>query len=56
MSAMGNLVIDIWEMLEEGRTPFYIAKVLDVPISFVYEAMEMNSETDSYSPFETINS
>ena len=58
MSKMAELEIEILDMLSEGETPVYISKVLDVPISWVYEAMEADSEsnTEVYSPFETVNS
>ena len=51
MSAMKELVIDVWDMLAEGETPQYISKVLNVPISFVYEAMEIpdpDGNTEAY--------
>lgn len=59
MSRMATLEIEILDMLSEGETPVYISKVLDVPVSWVYEAMESEPEesnTEVFSPFETINS
>ena len=62
MSAIKELVVDIWDMLAEGETPQYISKVLNVPVTFVYEAMELDEDVDSksntevYSPFMTVNS
>jgi hypothetical protein len=52
---MSDLQIEIFDMLADGETPSYIARVLDIPISWVYEAMSMNEDTD-YSPYCTINS
>lgn len=62
MSATKELIVDIWDMLAEGETPQYISKVLNVPVTFVYEAMELDEDVDSesntevYSPFVTSNS
>ena len=60
MGAMKELVVDVWDMIAEGETPQYISKVLNVPISFVYDAMEIpdpdQEESEIYSPYETINS
>ena len=62
MSAMKELVVNIWDLLAEGETPQYISKVLNVPVTFVYEAMELDEDVDSksntevYSPFMTVNS
>ena len=56
MSAMSTLVLDIWELLEEGNSPQYIAKVLDVPVSWVYEAMEMDDFIEEFNPNNTVNS
>ena len=60
MGAMKELVVDVWDMIAEGETPQYISKVLNVPISFVYDAMEVpdpdQEESEIYSPYETINS
>jgi hypothetical protein len=60
MSATKELIVDVWDMIAEGETPQYISKVLNVPISFVYDAMEVpdpdQEEVEIYSPYETINS
>ena len=62
MSTMKELVVDIWDLLAEGETPQYISKVLNVPVTFVYEAMELDEDVDSksntevFSPFMTVNS
>ena len=62
MSATKDLIIDIWDMLAEGETPQYISKVLNVPVTFVYRAMELDEDVDSkgntevYSPHNTVNS
>lgn len=37
MGKMKNLVMDIEQMLIDGRMPDEIARALDVPISWVYE-------------------
>lgn len=59
MSKMAELEIEILDMLSEGETPVYISRVLDVPVTWVYEAMESDpdkSNTEVFSPFDTFNS
>ena len=56
MSAMSDLSLDIMEMLEQGMATGAVAHALDVPVSWVYEAMEMAMEAETMSPFETVNS
>lgn len=59
MSRMSEISIDIYELLDEGKHPTYIAKVLQIPLSMVYDALETypeESNTEVYSPFETVNS
>jgi hypothetical protein len=57
MSKMAELYTDIEEMLGKGTHPSTISAVLDVPVFFVYDVVEsIQSETEEYSPFKTINS
>ena len=56
MSAMSDLSLDIMEMLEQGMAPGAVAHVLEVPISWVYESMEMAMEAEAMSPYVTVNS
>ena len=60
MSNMSNLSIEIGDMLESGYLPVTIARILEIPITWVYETAdtEIAGEdiTDELSPFETINS
>ena len=42
MSVVKDLVLDIKDMLEADMTPRQISQVLEVPVSFVYEAIEAN--------------
>ena len=53
MSAMSNLSLEISDMLEEGYLPVTIARMLDVPINWVYETADPEEEL---SPFQTVNS
>ena len=46
MSAMNDLHMTIQEMLLEGSAPKYVAKVLDIPVQFVYDVME---DMDEYA-------
>jgi hypothetical protein len=58
MSAMSELSVDIHNMLTEGFSPNTIARILEIPVSWVYETMTQECDTDDelYSPFETSNS
>ena len=59
MSKMSELDIDIQELLEEKVHPTVIARRLHIPLSWVYNTLENvdeESNTEVYSPFETINS
>jgi hypothetical protein len=56
---MAELDIDIQDMLVSGSDPYTIAKILEIPITWVYETserMDDESNTEVYSPFITINS
>lgn len=53
MSKMSALHTMILERVEHGEMPVDIAYALDVPLSWVYEAMEVAQEYDQYA---TINS
>jgi hypothetical protein len=58
MSKMSDLILDIQGMLEDGVHPTSIARQLDVPLTWVYDALEQMEpdEGESFSPFETCNS
>jgi hypothetical protein len=61
MSVMSNLAVEIDSMLVEGYLPVTIARLLDVPINWVYEVADpsenvVNQDQDECSPFATINS
>ena len=47
---------DILDMLDKGDRPIKIAMLLDIPVSFVYEVLDEEDQTENYSPFETVNS
>jgi hypothetical protein len=53
MSKMSDLGLDISDMLEDGYLPVTIARILEVPINWVYEVADPEDEC---SPFATINS
>lgn len=53
MSKMSTLHVMILERVERGETPADIARALDIPTSWVYEAMETQEE---FSQYATINS
>jgi hypothetical protein len=61
MSNMSNLSIEIDDMLESGYLPVTIARILEIPITWVYETAETKDDvgediTDELSPFQTVNS
>jgi hypothetical protein len=59
MSKMADLSLEIQDMLERGSDPVTIAKILEIPITWVYETsenMNVESSTEVFSPFHTINS
>ena len=61
MSAMSNLAVEIDGMLVEGYLPVTIARLLDVPINWVYEVADpsedsVNQDQEDCSPFAIVNS
>jgi hypothetical protein len=59
MSKMAELDMEIRTMLDDGYRPVTIASVLNVPVTWVYEVADPETEkgnTEVFSPFETINS
>ena len=59
MSKMADLSLEIQDMLERGSDPVTIAKILEIPITWVYETsenMNVESSTEVFSPHSTINS
>lgn len=58
MSKLSDLVIDIEDMLEQGKSIVQIAQDLEIPVHFVVEAAELieQSQLEDCSPYATINS
>ena len=57
MGKMNELNIDIQYLLEKGRTPMEVARLLAIPVSWVYESQETAENfPEVLSPFATINS
>ena len=58
MSKMSNLVLDIEEMLEQGKSFAQVARELEIPVHFVVEAAEIieQDQLEDCSPFATVNS
>jgi len=60
MSKMAELAYDIEQLYIEGCHPTKIAKILDCPLSIVYDWLEEQNVAEEpqedMSPFETINS
>jgi hypothetical protein len=55
---MSDLSIDVQAMLEEGHEPRAIARILEIPVEWVYEELSQESDNheELFSPFETCNS
>lgn len=53
MSKMSTLYTMILERVERGELPVDIAYALDIPVAWIYEALETAEE---YSQYATINS
>lgn len=55
---MSNLVLDIEEMLEQGKSFAQVARELEIPIHFVVEAAEIieQDQQEDCSPYATVNS
>ena len=53
MSKMSDLSLEVTEMLEAGYLPVTVAKMLEIPINWVYETADVE---DELGPFETVNS
>ena len=58
MSKMSNLVLDIEEMLEQGKSFAQVARELEIPVHFVVEAAEIieQDQLEDCSPYATVNS
>jgi hypothetical protein len=58
MSKMSDLSFDIQDMLEAGYLPVTVAKILEIPVTWVYETAETSvvDVVETLSPFETCNS
>ena len=52
---MAELSIEISDLLEEGYLPVTVARILEVPITWVYEASDLDSQ-EELSPYQTVNS
>lgn len=57
MSRMSDINLEITEYLDQGVHPIKIARLLKVPLGWVYDALETMEEPEStYDPYNTINS
>jgi hypothetical protein len=46
MSKMGEIFFDIQDMLEDGYAPTTVAKLLECPLSMVYDVLENMEEKE----------
>ena len=53
MSKMSDLTVEISDMLEAGYLPVTVARMLEIPVNWVYETADPEEEL---SPFKTVNS
>lgn len=59
MSKMNDLIMDIEDMLEQGKSFAQVARDLEIPMHFVVEAAELIEQSqadEECSPYATINS
>jgi hypothetical protein len=57
MSKMSELAFEISDMLEAGYLPVTVARNLEIPVSWVYETVDIvDVDVDELSPFQTVNS
>jgi hypothetical protein len=57
MSRMSDINLEIMEYLDQGIHPVKIARVLKVPLTWVYDTLENKQEHEpTYDPYNTINS
>lgn len=58
MSKMNDLVLEIEDQLEQGKSFAQVARDLEIPVHFVVEAAELieQKQLEDCSPFATINS
>lgn len=57
MSKMSEISLEIQDLLVKGVHPTKIAKIMQVPLTWVYDTLEtMESESEQYDPYNTVNS
>lgn len=58
MSKISNLVLDIENMLEQGKSFVQVASELEIPVHFVVEAAANidQDQPEDHSPYVAINS
>ena len=47
MAKMSDIFIEIEDMLIDGESPAYIAKVLDISVNMVYDVLESLAENQA---------
>ncbi len=54
---MSEISLEIQDLLVKGVHPTKIAKIMQVPLTWVYDTLEtMESESEQYDPYNTVNS
>lgn len=57
MSRMSDISLEIQDRLADGEDPRIIAKVMEIPIVWVYAEVEsMDFATEDFDPYNTVNS
>lgn len=57
MSRMSDISIEIQDRLADGEDPKIIAKVMEIPIVWVYAEIEsLEYSENDYDPYNTVNS
>ena len=57
MSRMSDISIEIQDRLADGEDPRIIAKVMEIPIAWVYAEVEaLDFSPEDFDPYNTVNS
>lgn len=56
MAVMKDILLDIQYLLKENKTPAEVARELEIPVSWVFEAQKFQVEDADSNPDTIINS
>ena len=55
MSKIGQIMIEIDELVEQGMSPKFIATVLNIPMEWVYEVIDERAALEEQKRFGCMN-